>query len=153
MFPLPWMWKKGACTGGSKTVGFHYVRIVGGDSAGRVSQIELVLADLDAFGFERPEHRNADLGQFVLVRHDGHLRPLLDDVALEVEHRDVGERAARVERAEEVVVRLPLGVVEPVFVDVVALPVVVGGAARAVSRLEEARPGDGRQRRGSAPPR
>ena len=23
--------KKGACTGGSKTVGFHYVRIVGGD--------------------------------------------------------------------------------------------------------------------------
>lgn len=122
-------------------------RIVGGDSAGRVSQVELVLADLDALGFERPEHRNADLGQFVLVRHDGHLRPLLDDVALEVEHRDVGERAARVERAEEVVVRLPLGVVESVFVDVVALPVVVGGAARAVSRLEEARPGDGRQRR------
>lgn len=31
VFPLPWMWKKGACTGGSKTVGFHYVRIVGGD--------------------------------------------------------------------------------------------------------------------------
>lgn len=23
--------EKGACTGGSKTVGFHYVRIVGGD--------------------------------------------------------------------------------------------------------------------------
>ena len=130
------------------------LRIFGRDSAGRVAEVEFAFVDLDAFGFERPEHRDADFRQFVLVRYDGHLRAFLDDVSVEIEYRDVGVRTARVERTGEVVVRLSFGVVEAVFVNVVPLPVVIGGAARTVSRLEETRLGDGLQRRrGIAPPR